>query len=489
MADAGDGFIGGAWQAGHGDLIESHNPLDGTVVWRGRAADAAQVHQAVAAAKAAFGGWAGLSTGQRTDFLAGFTGLLEKHRAALAAAISVETGKPHWEAQAEISAMQGKFTIACRAYAVRRAQSRIDLPEATGYTRFRPHGAIAVFGPFNMPGHLPHGHILPALLAGNTIVFKPSELTPGVGQWLAELWQEAQLPPGVFNLIQGDGRVGQALGNEPDLDGLFFTGSFRAGAALAKASVAFPQRIVALEMGGNNPLVVWEAADVKAAVRTIMVSAFITAGQRCSCARRLVLPREGAGDAVVEELIRATGQLRIGAPHLRPEPFMGPLITRAAALRVLEAQGAMVAGGGSALLVAQARPESPALLTPGIVDVTAMAKRGDEEIFGPLLQVVRVADFEAAMVEAGRTRYGLSAAILTDRRDLYQVFRERSKAGVINWNRPTTGASSELPFGGTGHSGNHRPAGYYSADYCDYPVASLESDKLGSSWLPPGINQ
>ena len=173
MAEAGDGFIGGAWQAGHGDLIESHNPLDGTVVWRGRAADAAQVHRAVAAAKAAFGGWAGLSTGQRTDFLAGFTGLLEKHRAALAAAISVETGKPHWEAQAEISAMQGKFTIACRAYAVRRTQSRIDLPEATGYTRFRPHGAIAVFGPFNMPGHLPHGHILPALLAGNTIVFKP----------------------------------------------------------------------------------------------------------------------------------------------------------------------------------------------------------------------------------------------------------------------------------------------------------------------------
>ena len=385
--------------------------------------------------------------------------------------------------------MQAKFTIACRAYAARRAQSQIDLPDATGYTRFRPHGVIAVLGPFNMPGHLPHGHILPALLAGNTIVFKSSELTPGVGRWLAELWHQAQLPPGVFNLIQGDGRVGQALGEHPDLDGLFFTGSFPTGMALAKALAAFPQRIVALEMGGNNPLVIWEVADVKAAVMTTILSAFITAGQRCSCARRLVLSRDGAGEAIVEELIRVTSQLRIGPHHLRPEPFMGPLVTRAAAVRVLEAQSELVAAGGSALLLAQPRPESPALLTPGIVDVTALTDHRDEEIFGPLLQVIRAADFEAAMVEASHTRFGLAAAILTDRRDLYQVFRERIKAGVINWNRPTTGASSELPFGGTGYSGNHRPAGYYSADYCDYPVASLESGKLRPSWLPPGISE
>ncbi len=489
MADAGELFIGGNWVAGRGEMFESHNPADETLVWRGRAGDAEQVHEAVAAAKAAFGSWADLSISQRTEFLACFTDLLAKHRVELAAVISAETGKPDWESLAEVAAMQAKFTIACRAYTIRRAQSRLDLPDATGYTRFRPHGAIAVLGPFNMPGHLPHGHILPALLAGNTIVFKPSELTPGAGRWMAELWREAQLPAGVFNLIQGDGQVGQVLGAEPDLDGLFFTGGIRSGMALAKASVEFPQRIVALEMGGNNPLVIWEAADIKTAVMTTIVSAFITAGQRCSCARRLVLPRGRDGDAVVEALVRATGEIRVGSHTLRPEPFMGPLVTQEAALQILKAQQAMIAGGGSALRLARPQPESPALLTPAIVDVTAMAdRRDDEEIFGPLLQVIRVADFEAAMAEANHTRYGLAAAIITDRRDLYEAFRGAIKAGVINWNRPTTGASSELPFGGTGYSGNHRPAGYYSADYCDYPVASLESARPAPLWLPPGIS-
>ena len=488
MVEAGDLFIAGRWVAGGGGIFESRRAFDDTVVWRGHSANAEQVHQAVAAAQAASGAWAGLSTGQRTEFLAGFTDLLERHKAAMAAAISAETGKPLWESQAEITAMQAKFAIACRAYAARQGQKRLDLPEAVGVARFRPHGVVAVLGPFNMPGHLPHGHILPALLAGNTIVFKPSELTPGVGRWMAELWREAQLPPGVFNLVQGDGRVGAALGQEPELDGLFFTGSFGTGMALAKASLEFPQRIVVLEMGGNNPLLIWDAADIRAAVLTTIVSAFITAGQRCSCARRLIVPCGSAGDAIVAELVRAAAEVRVGPDTLRPEPFMGPLITRAAARRVLEAQSEWTAQGGSVLLPAAPRPESPALLTPGIVDVTAMADHRDEELFGPLLQVIRVDTFAAAVAEAGRTRYGLSAAILTDRRELYDEFRRRIKAGVINWNRPTTGASSELPFGGAGKSGNHRPAGYCSADYCDYPVASLESAKLSSARLPPGIS-
>ena len=344
---------------------------------------------------------------------------------------------------------------------------------------------MAVFGPFNFPGHLPNGHILPALLAGNCVLFKPSEQTPLVGQIYDELWRNTGLAEaGVFQLLQGGRDTGAMLANHRDIDGLLFTGSFEAGVSLNRAVVENPGKIVALEMGGNNPLVVAGVSDVRAAAYWTIQSAFVTAGQRCSCARRLIVV-EGA-EPFLDQLIDMSRAIRVGPYTNSPEPFMGPVISQQSAQRVLAAQDNLLKRGAKPLL-AMKNLDGRALLSPGILDVTGI-DRSDVEIFGPLLQVIRVRDLDEAIREANNTRYGLAAALFSDERAMYETFFRKIRAGVVNWNRPTTGASGGLPFGGIGRSGNHRPSGYFAVDYCAYPVASMEISKLELPKSPtPGV--
>jgi len=413
---------------------------------------------------------------------------LKANRNSLAGLISLEMGKPLWESDEEVAAMAGKVALSIQAVKERRWPTQFELSGATAAVRFKPHGLLAVFGPFNFPGHLPNGHIVPALLAGNTVVFKPSELTPGVAQKTAELWLAAGLPPGVLNVLHGGRETGAALAGHDGIDGLLFTGSVAAGVSLHANWARQPHKILALEMGGNNPLVVWDVSDLDAAAYTIIQSAFITAGQRCSCARRLVVPTGPGGDAILDRLAEMMAEVRVGDFRQRPEPFMGPVISERAAARVLEAERELVARGAEELVVMRPIGAARAMLAPGVVDVTNVANRADEEIFGPLLQVIRVRSFDAAIGEANNTRFGLAAGLLSDDPATYEKFRKRVRAGVINWNRPTTGASGRLPFGGVGLSGNHRPSGYYAADYCSYPVASLEVPTLSLPSKPvPGL--
>ncbi len=340
----------------------------------------------------------------------------------------------------------------------------------------------------DLPGHLPNAHIVPALLAGNTIVFKPSEQTPLTGRLLAETWLEAGLPPGVFNLVQGQLETGKALAGHPDIDAIFFTGGFEGGRAIAKARIDNPGVVVALEMGGNNPLVVWEPCDRDAAVYAIVMSAFVTSGQRCVCARRLILPQGKFGDEILDRLIEVTQNLRIGPHWTEPEPFFGPLISTQAARQVLAAQDELLNHGGSQLLAMNLENPDGALLSPGILDSTGIAERPDREIFGPLLQVIRVPDFAAAIAEANQTAYGLSSGLLCEDRDLWDRYFRHARAGIVNWNCPITGASGAQPFGGVGKSGNHRPSGYFAIDYCAYPVASTMGDTLIlPEKLAPGV--
>jgi succinylglutamic semialdehyde dehydrogenase len=354
--------------------------------------------------------------------------------------------------------------------------------------RHRPHGVVAVLGPYNFPGHLPNGHIVPALIAGNTVVFKPSELAPGVARHTARLWQAAGLPPGVLNLVQGGRETGAALAAHPGLDGLFFTGSRAAGAALHRQLAGAPERILALEMGGNNPLVVHEVADGEAAIYTIVMSAFLSAGQRCTCARRLVVPAGAAGDALVARLAAATARLAVGGWDAEPQPFLGAVITPARAEGLLAAQAALVARGAVPILEMHSLAPGTGLLAPGLLDVSGVAELPDEEHFGPLLQVQRARDFEHALRLANATRFGLAAGLVCDDPALWERFWRAARAGVVNWNRPLTGASSEAPFGGIGWSGNHRPSAYYAADYCAYPVAGLEAPHPERpAALPPGL--
>ncbi len=481
-------YIAGAWQAGQGETITSLNPVTQQVLWSGQGATAGQVDLAMQAARQAFPGWARRSLQERIDVLEAFAARLKHHADDLARCIGEETGKPLWESATEVTTMVNKVAISVQSYRERTGEKSGPLGDATAVLRHKPHGVVAVFGPYNFPGHLPNGHIVPALLAGNTVLFKPSELTPKVAELTVKCWIEAGLPAGVLNLLQGDRETGIALAANPGIDGLFFTGSSRTGNALHQQFAGRPDKILALEMGGNNPLVVDEVQDVDAAVYAVIQSAFISAGQRCTCARRLLVPQGEWGDAFLARLVAVSEAIEVGSFDQQPAPFMGSVISLDAALGLLDAQRILLAKGAVSLLEMRQPLAQSALLTPGIIDVTAVSERSDEELFGPLLQVIRYADFDAAIAEANDTHYGLAAGLLSDSEARYQQFWLESRAGIVNWNKQLTGAASSAPFGGVGASGNHRASAYYAADYCAYPVASLETGSLTlPTTLTPGI--
>ncbi|MCW3837654.1 succinylglutamate-semialdehyde dehydrogenase [Sphingomonas canadensis] len=456
-------------------ILRSTDPATGEAVWEGPEADAAACAAAVARARAAFPGWAAQDLDARIALARRYAERLTARRAELAELIARETGKTRWESDAEAGSMIGKVEVSIAANAERTGTRSSDTGFGKAILRHRPHGVMAVLGPYNFPGHLPNGHIVPALLAGNTVVFKPSELTPAVGALMADAWREAGLPDGVLELVQGGRDSGAALIAQ-DIDGLLFTGSATAGAHFRRIFADRPQVILALELGGNNPLIAWDG-DPDAVASIVVQSAYITTGQRCSCARRLIVPQGAAGDAIVEAVAALAAQLRIGAWNDAETAFMGPLISAAAADTAEARVAQSIAAGARPVLTLRRLDRSPAFVTPALLDVTGIAT-ADEELFAPVLTVRRVADFDTAIAEANATRFGLSAGLVSDDEALWQRLLAHSRAGIVNRNRPTTGAAAAMPFGGIGESGNHRPSAWYAADYCAYPVASFEAAQV-----------
>ncbi|URQ90093.1 succinylglutamate-semialdehyde dehydrogenase [Pseudoalteromonas sp. SCSIO 43101] len=480
-------FINGQWQAGLGHTFQSVNPANNDVIWQANTATAEQVDGAIAAAREAFYSWADKTFAERLAIVKTFAETLKKHSEELAIAIAQETGKPLWETRTEAGAMVGKIAISEKAFLERTGDVENPMPQGRAMIRHKPHGVVAVFGPYNFPGHLPNGHIVPALLAGNTVVFKPSELTPAVAELTLKLWEKAGLPAGVINLVQGEVETGKALAAHKSIDGLFFTGSSRTGHILHEQFAGQPGKILALEMGGNNPLIVTDVADTKAAIHDIIQSAFISTGQRCTCARKLFLPAGEQGDAILAGLIKATKAIKVGDYDAEEQPFMGSMISAAAAAGMVKAQQQLVELGAE-VLVELTHKENTGFVTPGILECSNVANFPDEEHFGPLLKVFRFTDFDAAIDKANDTSFGLSAGLLSDSAADYDHFLRRIRAGIVNWNRPITGASSAAPFGGIGASGNHRASAYYAADYCAYPVASVELEKVAMpATLSPGL--
>lgn len=458
--------------------IVSIEPATGATLWTGVPGD---VDAEIATARAAFPDWAARPLAVRIELLRRFANAVRHRAEEFADLIARETGKPLWEARSEVEIVVAKVDISITAYAERTPNKRSEgAMGARTAVRHKPHGVLAVLGPYNFPAHLPNGHIVPALLAGNTIVFKPSEKTPASGELLVRCYHEAGIPEGAIRFLAGDSQEGRALAGHPGIDGLLFTGSAAAGLALSRQFAETPGRILALEMGGNNPLVVWDTPDIASAAATVVQSAFLSAGQRCTCARRLIV-QDGHHEQLLAEVSRLTQRLIIDHPHADPQPFMGPLIDNAAAAHVLEGFFDLMLKGGQPL-VHMSRPVADRpYLTPGIIDVTNVHDRKDGEFFGPLLQMIRVPDFDAAIAEANNTRFGLSAALLSQSPERFEQFWTQVRAGVINWNKPTNGAPSNAPFGGVGISGNHRPSAYYAADYCAYPVTSSEADQVRAS--------
>ena len=435
----------------------------------------------VAAARAGWAGWASKPLAFRVETLRRFANIVRQRHDAFADLVARETGKPLWEARSELDSVVAKVDISVAAYAERTAQRRMEgAMGARVALRHKPHGVLAVLGPYNFPAHLPNGHIVPALLAGNAVVFKPSEKTPATGAMLVECFHAAGVPPECLRLLTGGPDEGRALAAHPGIDGLLFTGAARTGLALNRQFADRPEKILALEMGGNNPIVVWQTPDLHSAAVIVVQSAFATAGQRCTAARRLIVedrlaePLLAAIDAIVRRLV-------VGAPHDTPAPFMGPVIDNDTADQLTESFLALLMRGGRPLRhLERPDPDRPFLL-PALIDTTGIAERPDVELFGPILQVFRTADFDEAIAEANATRYGLSASLVSQTPALYDRFWANIRAGIVNWNRPTNGAASNAPFGGVGWSGNHRPSAYYAADHCAYPVVSSEADSARAS--------
>lgn len=482
-------FINGQWLDGNAKPFSSHNPATGEVIWTGGSADAEQVDAAIAAARTAAPHWANLSFEQRAEQARLYATQLTEHKELLARTIAEETGKPFWETQTEAAAMIGKIEISIKAAIERTGERSSDMAGAKAVLRHKPHGVVAVFGPYNFPGHLPNGHIVPALLAGNTVILKPSELTPKVAELMIQLWEKSGLPAGVINLVQGEKDTGIALAKHGGLDGLFFTGSSRTGHLLHEQFAGHPGKILALEMGGNNPLIIDQISDIKAAVHETIQSAYVTSGQRCTCARRLFVPLNDLGDRYLTELKEAVSKIQVGGQFDEPAPFMGSLISETAADGMVAAQERLVALGAKPLLELKKLKPGTGLVSPGLIDVTAVNELPDEEYFGPLLQVIRYSELDDAIRQANNTQYGLSAGMFSDNPERFDYFYRRIRAGIVNWNKQLTGASSAAPFGGIGASGNHRASAYYAADYCAYPVAGIESEHLSlPETLSPGLS-
>lgn len=480
-------YIDGHFVEGEENELFSYNPADSSINWQGRTASASQCKEAFLAAKKASTTWADLSFEKRANYLKAFANEVEKAKKELCQLISLETGKPLWEALTEVSAVIGKIDLSIKAYQERNFEKETEGPEATLALRYKPHGVVLVLGAFNFPAHLSNGHIVPALLAGNVVLYKPSEYCPLVAKAIMNCWHRANLPQGAIQCLQGDRKVAETLMSEK-IKALYFTGSYATGQKIQQFFSGRPEILLALEMGGNNPLVFDKVDNIKAAVYMTILSCFLTAGQRCSAARRLFIPKNTLGESYLDKLLKEAQNLKIGPFSDTPEPFMGPVINELHAKKHLEAQAKLQQLGGESILLMKSLKEKSGFLSPGIIDMTKVKQAPDEEIFAPFIQVYRYNDLDEAIQLANQTEYGLAAGFLSDNLKNYQYFYQRIEAGLINWNRPTTGASSALPFGGIGKSGNQRPSAYFAADYCSYPIASLEQEKLAlPEKLLPGI--
>lgn len=454
--------------------IISYEPATGAELWRGRVGD---IDGIVGRARRIWPDWAAQPLSTRMELVRRFANEVRKDHERLSTTLARETGKPLWEATSEIESVIARVEIAIRAYAERSAQRKLDSAiQGVTAVRHKPHGVLGVIGPANLPAIAPISHIIPALIAGNAVIFKPSEKTPAIGELLTRCFHQAGIPATVVQFLAGGPAQGQALATHEGLDGLLFTGSAPVGITLNRMLATRPDRILALEMGGNNALVAWDTPKLADAAALIVQSAFATAGQHCASAGRLIV-RSSMYDDLIGEVKALADRILCGGPFDDPVPFMGPVIDNAAADALSEHFVGLLSTGGRPIKHLLRPDDSLPFVSPAIIDTTGVADRPDEELPGPLLQVIRVDDFDEAIAEANNTRYGLVASLIGGTPQEYNRFWANVRAGTVNWNRPTVAQSPGAPFGGVGLSGNHRPSGAYAADYCAYPVTSAEMEQ------------
>lgn len=450
------------------------------------------VEMACTAAKKAYPAWASLTLEQRKKYLLRLKELFETHTDQMAQLIARDTGKPLWDSMTEAKNLANKIDITINHSLKLVAEDRFAnaLPGVDGVVRYKPRGVMAVVGPFNFPAHLPNGHIIPALLVGNTVVFKPSEQTPAVGQFYAQMIEKAEFPAGVFNLVQGEGEAGRRLVAHENVDGILFTGSYEVGLRIKQETLTHYWKILALEMGGKNATVVWEDADIDKAIYETLIGAYMSSGQRCSGTSRVIL-HDKIADEFTERFYQAAKKLTIG--HWSKNPFMGPLINAGAVEKYVRFQEIAnrencesLMRGKSLDLEYKGYYVTPSIHLVKKYDPNSVYQKS--EIFGPNVAIMKSSDFDQTLEMVNSSGYGLVMALFSKNQDLYQKALLEARVGLLNFNRTTNGASSRLPFGGMGKSGNDRPSAHFAIQYCTVPVASLEDPTpLDRSKFLPGM--
>ncbi len=446
-------FIGGRALAAETPL-ERRNPSDTReVVALSPDGGEAVAGEAVEAARAALPAWRDATPEVRADVLDKAGALILERREDLGRLLSTEEGKTLPEGVGE-AVRAGRIFRYFAGEAIRRHGQTWDStrPGVEVSTRRGPVGVCALITPWNFPIAIPAWKSAPALAFGNTVVLKPSDLTPAMADALAGILDEAGAPPGVFNAVYGRGETGAALVRHPDVAAVSFTGSQGVGGLVA-AEAARRQARVQLEMGGKNPLVVLADADLDVAVRCALDGAFFASGQRCTASSRLIVD-EAVHDAFVERLAKEMQALRVG-PALDPATKIGPLVSEAQLAKVQAYLDGAVADG-AALAGRAAEPEAnspgwyfaPALLTGTAADMRINC----EEAFGPLAAVIKVSGYEAALEAANAGEFGLSAGIVTGSLSRAQHFQRHVRAGMVMVNLPTAGVDYHAPFGGVGAS-------------------------------------
>ncbi len=452
------------------------------------------VDRACQAAKQAYLPWARLGLEERKKYILKLREVFVAHESEMAELIARDTGKALWDATSEAKALAGKIDITLNASLKLIEEERITnaLPNVDGVIRYRSRGVMAVIGPFNFPAHLPNGHIIPALIAGNTIVYKPSEQTPAVAQLYTQMIEKAEFPPGVFNMVHGEAETGRRVVAHELVDGILFTGSYEVGLKIKQETLSHYWKILALEMGGKNTTIVWEDADIEKAVYETLVGAFMSTGQRCSGTSRVVL-HDKIADQFTDKFYEAAKKLTIG--HWSKNPFMGPLINESAVEKYIRFQEMANREGAESIMRGKSLDHldhKGHYVTPSIhlvkkFDAHSLYQK--TEIFGPNVAIYRSSDFNQTIENINSSGYGLVMALFTKNKELYQEALLQTRVGLLNWNRATNGASSRLPFGGMGKSGNDRPSGHFAIQYCTVPVASLEdATPLDKTKLLPGVD-
>lgn len=458
----------------------------------------ASVELAVLQAHDAFKVWKRTSFSERASYLRKYQEVIRSRADEMAEALAREVGKPLWEAKTEINAMVGKVDVTLNEGMADISETKIEnvLPGTEGLCRYRPLGVLAVIGPFNFPAHLPNGHIVPALAAGNTVIFKPSEKTPLTGQLLAECVAAAGFPKGVFSMVQGARAIAKRLVEHEAVAGVLFTGSYDVGLAIKRATIEQPGKLLALEMGGKNGAIICDDANLELALYETICGAFMTTGQRCSATSRIFVD-ERIFSQFCDRFAAIAKKLDIG--HPLDNPFMGPLIDQASFERV-QGYGEQLIGDGFDVV------QMPTPLDKGkkgfyLQACVAQAKKvftakdlrqsktQTEEVFGPAVTIFPFKELQTAIDCVNATDFGLVASVFTKDREVFENCWHELETGLVNWNKPTIGAASKLPFGGLKKSGNHFPTALHAGRYVTAPITSLCAPGIENPEIKiPGIH-